>query len=79
MCFEREAAGLMDDFPCMVIRGISDYADTHKNERWLFYAAATAAAFARELLEYMLPREVEETPTMVEVMNAGESALMGVL
>ncbi|KAL4781066.1 nucleoside phosphorylase domain-containing protein [Aspergillus varians] len=27
--FEMEAAGLMDDFPCVVIRGISDYADLH--------------------------------------------------
>jgi nucleoside phosphorylase len=34
ICFEREAAGLMNDFPCLVIRGVSDYADTHKNARW---------------------------------------------
>jgi len=34
ICFEMEAAGLMDDFPCIVIRGICDYADSHKNKRW---------------------------------------------
>jgi nucleoside phosphorylase len=50
ICFEMEAAGLMDDFPCLVIRGICDYADSHKNKRWQPYAAATAAAFAKELL-----------------------------
>ena len=33
LCFEMEAAGLMDNFPCLVIRGICDYADTHKNKR----------------------------------------------
>lgn len=51
LCFEMEAAGLMDDFPCLVIRGICDYADTHKNKRWQPYAAATAAAYAKELLK----------------------------
>ncbi|RKK99148.1 Vegetative incompatibility protein HET-E-1, partial [Fusarium oxysporum] len=51
LCLEMEAAGLMDRFPCLVIRGICDYADSHKNDRWQRYAAATAAAFAVELLE----------------------------
>ncbi len=50
LCFEMEAAGLMDNFPCLVIRGICDYADTHKNKRWQPYAAAAAAAYAKELL-----------------------------
>ncbi|KAL2843938.1 hypothetical protein BJY01DRAFT_248401 [Aspergillus pseudoustus] len=50
LCFEMEAAGLVDDFPCLVIRGISDYADSHKNDQWRYYAAATAAAYAKELL-----------------------------
>lgn len=51
LCFEMEAAGLMNHFPCLVIRGISDYADSHKNKRWQAYAAATAAAYAKELLQ----------------------------
>jgi nucleoside phosphorylase len=50
LCFEMEAAGLMDGFPCLVIRGICDYADSHKNKQWQGYAAATAAAYAKELL-----------------------------
>ncbi|KAL2825893.1 nucleoside phosphorylase domain-containing protein [Aspergillus pseudoustus] len=50
MCFEMEAAGLMNQFPCLVIRGICDYSDSHKNKQWQCYAAATAAAFAKELL-----------------------------
>jgi nucleoside phosphorylase len=44
ICLEMEAAGPMTHFPCLVIRGISDYADSHKNDRWRKYAAATAAA-----------------------------------
>jgi nucleoside phosphorylase len=50
LCFEMEAAGLMDSFPCLIIRGICDYADSHKNKHWQPYAAATAAAYAKELL-----------------------------
>ena len=50
LCFEMEAAGLMDRFACVVIRGICDYSDTHKNIDWQWYAAATAAAYAKELL-----------------------------
>jgi nucleoside phosphorylase len=50
LCFEMEAAGLMDNFPCLVIRGICDYADSHKNKQWQEYAAATAAAYAKKLL-----------------------------
>ncbi|KAL1618919.1 hypothetical protein SLS54_007035 [Diplodia seriata] len=53
LCYEMEAAGLMNSFPCIVIRGISDYSDSHKNDHWQRYAAATAAAFAKELLGYV--------------------------
>jgi nucleoside phosphorylase len=49
LCFEMEAAGALNDFPCLVIRGISDYCDSHKNDRWHGYAAAVAAAYARQL------------------------------
>jgi len=59
LCFEMEAAGLMDVFPCLVIRGICNYSDSHKNEDWQEYAAATAAAYARELLLTMSERVVK--------------------
>ncbi|OWT43263.1 Pfs, NACHT and WD domain protein [Pochonia chlamydosporia 170] len=53
LCFEMEAAGIATEFPCIVIRGISDYADSHKNDSWQRYAAAAAAASAKELLSYI--------------------------
>ena len=59
LCFEMEAAGLMDNFPCIVIRGISDYADSHKHDQWQGYAAATAAAYAKELLGVISGTEVK--------------------
>ena len=50
LCVEMEAAGLMGEFDCLVIRGICDYSDSHKNKEWQRYAAAVAAAYAKELL-----------------------------
>jgi nucleoside phosphorylase len=73
LCFEMEAAGLMDSFPCLVIRGICDYADSHKNKRWQPYAAATAAAYAKELLYSIPGRQAMEIRTAVETTApAGE-------
>lgn len=50
LCFEMEAAGLMNRFPCVVIRGICDYSDSHKNKQWQGYAAMAAAAYTKDLL-----------------------------
>ncbi|RDW57769.1 hypothetical protein BP5796_12570 [Coleophoma crateriformis] len=61
ICFEMEAAGLMDNFRCLVIRGICDYADSHKNKIWQPYAAATAAAFAKTFLGFVGVQEVVAT------------------
>lgn len=54
LCFEMGAAGLTD-FPCLVIRGICDYSDSHKNQEWQGYAAIAAAAYAKELLSSIPP------------------------
>lgn len=59
LCFEMEAAGLMNEFPCLVIRGICDYSDTHKNKEWQGYAAMAASAFAKDLLCRIAPTMVE--------------------
>jgi nucleoside phosphorylase len=50
LCFEMEAAGLMDTFLCVVIRGVCDYADSYKNKRWQPYVAMMTACYAKELL-----------------------------
>jgi nucleoside phosphorylase len=66
LCFKMEAAGLMDHFPCLVIQGVCDYSDTHKNDIWQGYAAATAAAYAKELLRVIPASEVLFMPTTRE-------------
>jgi nucleoside phosphorylase len=73
LCFEMEAAGLMNNFPCVVIRGICDYADSHKNKRWQEYAAATAAAYAKELLSIIPGNQGVSMRTAAEIAKeAGE-------
>ncbi len=59
LCFEMEAAGLMNHFPCLVIRGICDYSDSHKNKEWPGYAAMVAAAYTKDLLYRIPPSKVE--------------------
>jgi nucleoside phosphorylase len=59
LCVEMEAAGLMNEFPCLVIRGICDYADEHKNKVWQEYAAAVAAAYAKSLLSVLPVSEMD--------------------
>ncbi|RSL96277.1 hypothetical protein CEP52_011562 [Fusarium oligoseptatum] len=68
-CFEMEAAGLMNEWPCLVIRGISDYADSHKNGNWKQYAAMAASAYARMLLLEVPLEKVEELGQVREVVQ----------
>lgn len=66
LCFEMETAGLMNNLPCLVIRGICDYCDSHKNDDWHKYAALVAAAYARDLLLFLKPQRVEVMPSWAE-------------
>ncbi|TDZ41316.1 hypothetical protein CTRI78_v009761 [Colletotrichum trifolii] len=51
IAFEMEATGAWENFPCVVIKGVCDYADSHKHKTWQLYAAATAAACMKAFLE----------------------------
>jgi hypothetical protein len=59
--FEMESAGVRDIFPCIVIKGACDYADSHKTKKWQRYAAATAAACAKAFLEFWEPSATDQT------------------
>ncbi|EAW17806.1 uncharacterized protein NFIA_077420 [Aspergillus fischeri NRRL 181] len=69
LCFEMEAAGLMNNLPCLIIRGVCDYSDSHKNDDWHKYAALTAAAYARELLLVLKPTKVDVMPPWVAKLD----------
>ncbi|KAF3212208.1 hypothetical protein TWF106_009982 [Orbilia oligospora] len=77
LCFEMEAAGVMNsvDCRCLVIRGICDYADSHKNNDWQEYAARVAAAYAKEIIS-VLPATTKQlvsnpAPTHTNTMSNG--------
>lgn len=70
LCVEMEAAGLMNNYPCLVIRGICDYADSHKNKEWQGYAAAVAAAYAKELLLTVSADQTRNTRAITNVPSS---------
>lgn len=77
LCFEMEAAGIMNTLPCLVIRGICDYSDSHKNKRFQEYAAATAASYAKHLLSYM--KDSNDIDGMALRSTKDDQSLLGVL
>jgi nucleoside phosphorylase len=50
IAFEMEAAGAWDYLPCLVVKGVCDYADSHKNKKYQPYVAAAAAACLKAVL-----------------------------
>ncbi|KAF4991981.1 hypothetical protein FDECE_13845 [Fusarium decemcellulare] len=50
IAFEMEGAGIWDEVPCIVVKGVCDYADSHKAKGWQNYAAATATSAAKAIL-----------------------------
>lgn len=76
LCFEMEAAGLMNHFPCLVIRGICDYSDSHKNKEWQGFSAMMAAAYARDLLQQIPPNKVEAERPIAEALGASRYVVL---
>ncbi|KAL4862810.1 hypothetical protein BDV12DRAFT_38799 [Aspergillus spectabilis] len=58
--FEMEGAGVWGHVPCLIIKGVCDYADSHKSRAWQAYAAATGASAAKAFLEYWRPGKHKE-------------------
>jgi hypothetical protein len=69
LCFEMEAAGLMNSFSCLIIKGICDSADSHKNKRWQIYAAGTAAAYAKKVLSVIFIIKIAKSRTADEIIK----------
>ncbi|PNP43676.1 hypothetical protein TGAMA5MH_04648 [Trichoderma gamsii] len=76
LCFEMEAAGLMNHFPCLVIRGICDYSDSHKNKEWQGYAAMIAAAYAKDLLHQIPLHKVQAEKKLSDVISGKLNVLL---
>ncbi|PWY73828.1 purine and uridine phosphorylase [Aspergillus sclerotioniger CBS 115572] len=69
MCLDMEAAGLMNNFPCVVIRGIANYGDSHKNDRWQRFAAAAAAGCAKELMQHIQMNSLDGEPAAKDLLS----------
>ncbi|KAJ3575968.1 hypothetical protein NPX13_g3851 [Xylaria arbuscula] len=75
ICFEMESAGLMGSFPCLVVRGICDYSDSHKSKAWQKYASATAAAYANELLSIISTSRAQDISLRESIRNNRQLAM----
>ncbi|KAH8661696.1 hypothetical protein BGZ60DRAFT_91061 [Tricladium varicosporioides] len=71
LCFEMEAAGILRSYPCLVIRGISDYCDSHKrrDKAWHGWASATAAAYAKDFINELPAPSFVEPPMISDVVK----------
>jgi len=78
ICFEMEAAGLMDDFPCLGIRGKCDYSDSHKQKLWQPFAAMTTACYAKELLSIIPAGQVEDVHSVAEITEPAGKIFLSV-
>jgi nucleoside phosphorylase len=68
-CVETEAAGLMNAYPCVVVRGICDYADSHRNGDWQGYASVAAAAYAKVLLLCISISHLRQSQTSWDIVS----------
>ncbi|KAJ5584296.1 uncharacterized protein N7459_004096 [Penicillium hispanicum] len=57
---------LVHELPCLQIRGIRDYSDTHKSDAWHGYAAAAAAVYTARLVEQITSEQILRAHTAVE-------------
>ncbi|KAL4805218.1 hypothetical protein BDV18DRAFT_26107 [Aspergillus unguis] len=51
IAFEMEGAGVFPSLQCIIVKGVCDYADSHKDKSWQPFAAGIAAACMKAMLE----------------------------
>ncbi|RDW84050.1 uncharacterized protein DSM5745_04376 [Aspergillus mulundensis] len=76
LCFEMEAAGVVNTLPCLVVRGICDYCDSHKNKDWQRYAATVAAVCTREIFDIIPAPQVTGVAADVDTRRRFEKMFM---
>lgn len=70
IAFEMEAAGAWDEFPCLVIKGISDYADSHRTGEWQDFAAANAACVAKSIIDLYPVEDASSSSTHMSARSS---------
>ncbi|KAI8298278.1 hypothetical protein K4K59_002917 [Colletotrichum sp. SAR11_240] len=51
IAFEMEGAGVWDEIPCIIVKSVCDYADSHKNKSWQGFAAVAAASATKAIVD----------------------------
>ncbi|EAW19321.1 Pfs and NB-ARC domain protein [Aspergillus fischeri NRRL 181] len=77
IAFETIGAGVWDTLPCVIINGVSDYADGRKNEVWQNYAAAVAASGAKAFLQYWAPSAKAKSQSVHSRVPVLQTAFIG--
>ncbi|KAF4340300.1 MTA SAH nucleosidase [Fusarium beomiforme] len=70
IAFEMEGAGLWQELPCIIVKGVSDFADRDKTKDWQDYAAAMAAATSKAILERYIHTDVRDTAPLGQSTKA---------
>lgn len=69
IAFDMEGAGVWDYLPCIVVKGVCDYADSHKNKKWQEYASVAAAACAKTIVEqWSIQEKSPDVPQQVSLL-----------
>ncbi|KAM4057641.1 phosphorylase superfamily protein [Hirsutella rhossiliensis] len=74
LAFEMEGAGVWDELPCIIVKGVCDYADSHKDKKWQGFASATAAAAMKALLEALPGKDQYAKPWGLVLHNPGQAS-----
>jgi nucleoside phosphorylase len=75
IAFEMEAAGVWDQLPTLVAKGVSDYADCHKNDMWKEFASASAWACTKAVIEKWEKQATKEQYRVVSLKAFFSSSL----
>ncbi|KAL6692963.1 hypothetical protein J3F84DRAFT_381203 [Trichoderma pleuroticola] len=70
IAFEMEGAGIWDEVPYVIVKGVCGYADSHKNKVWQPFAAATAASVMKAMLGRYTLTESSSSHPRVAVPNS---------
>ncbi|KAL3468895.1 hypothetical protein BJX99DRAFT_242540 [Aspergillus californicus] len=69
IAFEMEGAGVYPSLQCVIVKGVCDYADSHKDKLWQCFAAGSAAACMKSILEQWIGRSCFDSQGYLEPTN----------
>ncbi|KAM0261300.1 hypothetical protein ACHAQJ_002331 [Trichoderma viride] len=65
IAFETEGAGVWDELPSILVKGVCSYGDGHKSNSWQHFAAATAASATKGLIERYTHTDISPSKPLI--------------